>query len=137
MLRSDSETRRLVRFRQCLYGIALGAYILVQSGCDSVQLMTPRDTPASRALAKQLGYPGCRVSNPLDVEVAIKQARREGMDANASEQEELRNAVRTGSTIILVDCTAIGNQPLVEGMRFYAIVRDSKVQKIAFGQFLD
>ena len=88
---------------------------------------TVGNQPASR-----LGFAGCRLSGPLQAETVLDYARRENMPIKDTEAVRLKISTKLQARfeVRLIDCRSIDKSGLVEGARYFAAIKDWKIDEI-------
>jgi hypothetical protein len=105
---------------------------VILHACTVEQKLRMTSDGAGKHLATRLGFPGCRLSGPLQAETVLDYARRENMAIKNAEGVRLKIVARlqAGSEVRLIDCRAVGKGGLVEGARYVAATKDWKVDEI-------
>src|SRR6185312_12070713 len=124
-------------YRQSSFWVGLALLLLAQSACVSHDAAGLRDGLQTMDLARRLGVPGCRLSDALKVDEVIRQARLDGIRIKASEEGQLTQAVRAGAKLYLVDCSVVDPKRVIVGTRFYAAVRNEKIESELLKTILD
>jgi len=87
---------------------------------------------AANGLSTRLGFPGCRLSDPLQVETVLDYAHRENMAIKDPEGVRLKilAKLQAGSEVRLIDCRSVGRDRLVEGARYIVAIKSWMVEEI-------
>lgn len=115
--------------------LALGLTLMVHFGCALDGDIRTKDDSQTKQLASRLGYAGCKVSDALQIEDVLRQARLDGIVIRdpASLAQKLSANVESGSEIRLIDCSA--NQGGVrEGSRYFVTIRSGALQEVIFDE---
>jgi hypothetical protein len=109
---------------------------IVLVGCTSSALTTARMGP--NTVAKQLGFPGCRVSIPLSQSEVIEDAKAIGNPRPEEDPEwvAITKNAQPGDELRVVDCLKAGRSSRASGTYFYVLIRNNQIiRKFYVGMF--
>lgn len=106
------------------------------AGCTSSTLTTVKMAP--NTVAKQLGFPRCRVSVPLSQSEVIEDAKVIGNPRPEEDPEwvAITKNDQPGDELRVVDCLKAGRSSRDSGTYFYVLIRNNQIiRKFYVGMF--
>jgi hypothetical protein len=96
------------------------------AGCASVPAAVEMEP---KSIARELGFPSCRVSVPLSQAEVIADAKRMGNPKPESYPEwiEMTASIRSGDQLRLVDCLRANRSTSIGDPYYYALIRGGKI----------
>jgi hypothetical protein len=119
--------------------VLVGLAVVAQASCATSDEINTRADASTQALALRLGVPGCRLSDPLQVDDILRYARREGMAVRSpiDMKRRLTEGIQSGAEIRLIDCRGVDRRGLVEGARSFAVIMAGKISYVAIDEILN